>query len=385
MSRAARYVCIVMLLGGGRVLARPWIPVGLTGHDVLSVYAQFYDQAYAASTNGLYFTSCRGDTWDTLYVYGPHPETRAAVRASGEEVFLAWGWGSRSDGLWKSTDGGATWEASRYLLHAGVLEWGWVGQSVLLLGSDTLDQGVWRSTDDGASWAEADSGLPDSRVRDFVFRHDSVICGTRGNGVYVSFDAGCSWHPAGLEGCDVRAVSWAWRWVPELWVLAGVAAPAESAGIWASSDLGASWTRELVVAGATDLERDYYATFRGDSGVYFGVHGSWGPEFEGLTTRLVNCVAGEGFIWAGTADGVFWYDHTPGVEESGLGPARPRSRVSCSAGVLTLFGEQDGALCNATGRRVLRLTPGQNDVRRLAPGAYFVVTGQGRDKVVLAR
>jgi len=44
------------------------------------------------------------------------------------------------------------------------------------------------------------------------------------------------------------------------------------------------------------------------------------------------------------------------------------------------------SLLDAAGRKVLDLKPGANDVRRLAPGVYFVLTeASAVAKVVLAR
>lgn len=43
------------------------------------------------------------------------------------------------------------------------------------------------------------------------------------------------------------------------------------------------------------------------------------------------------------------------------------------------------ALLDATGRRVLSLHAGANDVSRLAPGVYFVRTGSGTSRVVVGR
>ncbi|UCG42325.1 MAG: T9SS type A sorting domain-containing protein [candidate division WOR-3 bacterium] len=63
--------------------------------------------------------------------------------------------------------------------------------------------------------------------------------------------------------------------------------------------------------------------------------------------------------------------------------ARPSSLSVCS-GILRLPGKQTADLLDIAGRRVTDLQPGLNDIRRVAPGVYFVrgpETEDGRPKV----
>jgi hypothetical protein len=50
--------------------------------------------------------------------------------------------------------------------------------------------------------------------------------------------------------------------------------------------------------------------------------------------------------------------------------------------VLNLAGRDEAALFDASGRRVLRLKSGPNDVRALAPGVYFVREAQAQAQAV---
>jgi YVTN family beta-propeller protein len=58
-------------------------------------------------------------------------------------------------------------------------------------------------------------------------------------------------------------------------------------------------------------------------------------------------------------------------------------------GALTLAGQQPGRLLDVTGRKVMDLLPGENDVRHLAPGTYFIryrsELGQGLLRFTLVR
>jgi hypothetical protein len=81
-----------------------------------------------------------------------------------------------------------------------------------------------------------------------------------------------------------------------------------------------------------------------------------------------------------------------GVEEGGLPPAySPRSTATIVRGVLFLTGDgrpgtgERVALLDASGRRVMELQPGPNDVQHLSPGVYFVSRPKSVEKVLLTR
>jgi hypothetical protein len=92
--------------------------------------------------------------------------------------------------------------------------------------------------------------------------------------------------------------------------------------------------------------------------------------------------------------------HDPGVgmEEKPFGPSRPMESATVARGMLFLpetsnHRPQTSSLLDVSGRRVMGLNPGANDVRALAPGVYFVrrpETDDGRpgaaiQKVVVTR
>ncbi len=71
-----------------------------------------------------------------------------------------------------------------------------------------------------------------------------------------------------------------------------------------------------------------------------------------------------------------------GVEEPAPRDARrPTLNASIVRGVLHLpvssFGFRNSSLVDAAGRRLLDLSPGPNDVSRLAPGVYFIIQAEG--------
>ncbi len=77
-----------------------------------------------------------------------------------------------------------------------------------------------------------------------------------------------------------------------------------------------------------------------------------------------------------------------GIAETGqLGFTELPSGPTLVSAALRLGGDARAVLLDITGRRVMDLAPGENDVSRVAPGVYFVVAEQDRvvSKVILQR
>ena len=188
-----------------------------------------------------------------------NPDTLYAAAASG--------------GLWRSTDDGSTFvpawppDATQAMgavavapdgtLYAGTGEPNPGGGSVTYEGT-----GVYRSTDHGASWKSvglADSGTigaiavdPADPRRILVAANGSLYSAGGDRGVYLSDDAGTSWHqvldvPNSFTGAvDVQfdptdthrvyAVLWDHRRQPDKRTYGGV-----GSGLYRSTDGGASW------------------------------------------------------------------------------------------------------------------------------------------------
>jgi photosystem II stability/assembly factor-like uncharacterized protein len=154
-------------------------------------------------------------------------------------------------GLFKSTDGGASWAA----LPTSPPSQCWSGTLPLmidpgnpatLLYPDGCD-GLYRSADGGASWNRGGSGLP-RNVRLFSIRFDANTSGTlyaataynsRG-GVYKSVDGGMTWSPAssGLPPECIGVLEVDPRQAGTLYAAAGCA----SQQLFKSTDGAASWT-----------------------------------------------------------------------------------------------------------------------------------------------
>jgi photosystem II stability/assembly factor-like uncharacterized protein len=160
--------------------------------------------------SGIYKSQDGGSTWeaanDSLTEYSNitdlalHPEQPQVVYAA-----------SPRDGLFRSTDGGATWLRLEGLppqarprsiaLHP-------IKEGTLFVGLDF--GGLYRSTDAGESWQPITAGLPpESSIQSIKFNPgdpDQLYLADNMSGVYQSMDGGQTWSVIN-EGLRTRAVT----------------------------------------------------------------------------------------------------------------------------------------------------------------------------------
>ncbi len=113
--------------------------------------------------------------------------------------------GSPSGGIWKSKDNGETWSnPDETLINFGVssIAYHLTNPSIIYIGTGDADAsesygvGVWKSTDGGATWSPSNTGIEDLTVGVVRIRPDSnniILAGTE-EGVYQSKDAGQTWN-----------------------------------------------------------------------------------------------------------------------------------------------------------------------------------------------
>ncbi len=400
-----RPIILVMLF----VLVSPapgWRLVGLAGQRVIAIANASRDYCYAATESVLY-RGDRSNWYQPVYRYGAHRNLRVRVKEGQQHaiqpVCLAWGWGSRSDGVWLSTDNGQTWEVKTYFLYPAALDAVWEYYSptgLTLVGSDTLDNPPMRSTDAGANWQLCNTGLPTSQVRCFAINTDNrryALCGTKGHGLYLSRDTGATWQFCGPDAnADVVDATWLEHSVLTL------ARVRDTTAVWSTNDTGRTWLRELLLPAGSGVSFNRACQVGG-----FGVYArdsQWHPDTSGLTCRAVRCISNAfygAFWYAGTDSGVFHLDMTPGTEEERNNGREVGKMATIVRGVLWLADAghdrnpvditeirprisdcvpQYAELLDATGRKMLDLAPGLNDVRHLAPGVYFVRPASGLER-----
>jgi hypothetical protein len=227
----------------------------LTGHDVTELRDVAVDPKtpgtiYFAHTAGIRATRDGGATWSEL-----RPRYTETIRADRERVGVLLA--GAEDGLWRSEDYGATWrragaagfqilrlEQSPHdskLWLAGTQGGGLfrsddggvtfensgnvaVGHNLYDISFDPTNRlrialaawgvGVALSEDGGKSWQMRNNGLPSTSARSVVFDPGGsgrMFVSVHEEAVYVSDDAGASWLRDGLDGSVVMRM----RFVPE--------------------------------------------------------------------------------------------------------------------------------------------------------------------------
>ncbi|MBF6596384.1 MAG: Ig-like domain-containing protein [Thermaceae bacterium] len=148
-----------------------------------------------------------------------------------------------SGGVYKSTDGGATWNAA-----FGGLQHATVSAIVVNPANDQMvfvatgHAGVYKSTDGAASWQAANRGLGNLETSSLCLAADNstLVAGTNDGGVYVSLDLGGTWGWSSSVGsysvngvaCDPSDPN--------------VIYAATTGGVYKSVDKGSSWTQASV-------------------------------------------------------------------------------------------------------------------------------------------
>jgi hypothetical protein len=162
-------------------------------------------------------------------------------------------------GVWKTTNGGATWTSLTESL--GSLSCGWLEMdpntaSTLYLGlGDPFDGtgiGLVKSTDGGATWSAPVYLGPSTQIRQLMVArgNSSIILAATDAGLYRSTDAGATFSQVSLAtGQAGSPAVWSIAWTGGSgYALTLEAAPTVTSGTtdgqaWYSSDNGASWTR----------------------------------------------------------------------------------------------------------------------------------------------
>lgn len=218
-----------------------WIQInsGLTELWVMSMAVDSSGNVFAGTwlSPGLFISSDSGDTWtaannglSSTYVGS------FAVTATGDI------WVAGRDGIHFSEDNGASWTPKLSGFKFDNIAMNSSGH--IFAGCEWDSTGIWRSTNGGNSW----EWINDAPVNVTIWwlhidDNQNIWAGTNGNGILVSYDNGDTWLQTGAEGYRIHAIESS----SQGWLLAA----AEYAGVYRRNVTGGVW--ETVNTGLTEL------------------------------------------------------------------------------------------------------------------------------------
>jgi photosystem II stability/assembly factor-like uncharacterized protein len=197
------------------------IDTGLEPEDVscLAIDPASPATVYLGTHHGMFKSSDAGASWNPIDAgLSAVAVTSLAIDPDVPEILYA---AAGDGGVFKSTDGGASWSALNSGLAAGFVTavvidpstpttvYAVEGYGELQGGVFGIDQGVFKSTDGGESWNSANAGLSLQSITALVIdpsAPDTLYVGTLDGGVFKSTDGARSWRAAG-EGLPEETVT----------------------------------------------------------------------------------------------------------------------------------------------------------------------------------
>jgi photosystem II stability/assembly factor-like uncharacterized protein len=205
------------------------------GH--LAVDPQNPNTIYLAS-GGLYKSTDGGSTWNRVFVDPASELGLVAIAIYPEDSRILY-IGTFEGKIYKSTDGGANWSAvSGPSDHLNDLVIDPRNAANLLAG--TSGNGLFRSTDGGASWNSIDNGLGSKYIWDLVInpQNSSIVYASTEHNVFKSINGGVDWSAVsnGLAGVNVEVLAMNPETPKNLY------AGTYTHGVFRSIDGGSNWT-----------------------------------------------------------------------------------------------------------------------------------------------
>jgi uncharacterized protein (TIGR03437 family) len=293
-----------------------WNPTGLAGTPIWALCADPKNPGtlYAAPQNGLVESTDGGATWNPVNngltstdpsgrVFTPSVQTIAIAPSNSSTLYLG-----TNNGVFKSTDAAANWTAINNGLTS-MLNGRPFLASVTSMAIDPVDSatvyagifnGIVKTTDGGANWNAASTGITSSYVPALAIdpAEPDTIFALSLDGVFKSTDRAASWNVTnhGITGASVHALAITSSNAATLF------AGTDGFGLFKSTDGGASWMESnsgltgrastlvidpsnpaIVYAGTTGLGNGL-----GGGNVFKSVNGgtSWTRINNGLGTQM---------------------------------------------------------------------------------------------------
>ncbi len=227
---------------------------------------------------GVFVSTDQGQSWTAV-----NGLPNSTVTAMAElDSFIFAGMYNR---IYASSDFGQTWFWRSNGLPANSISSFATKDSIIFVGTS---DGFYYSSDYGANWIERSNGLSNRSINDLTILDDKIFAAISFDGVYVTYDDGLQWLPAGLSPINILSITSA-----DTTIFAGTF----SSGIFTSSDFGNNWfsfNNNYPYGSLTySLEHIGNSVFAGnESGLYELILGEteWNKRNEGLYAFNPECI-----------------------------------------------------------------------------------------------
>lgn len=192
--------------------------------------------------------------------------------------------GAASGGFWVSSDNGTTWSksisgmtrlgVSSIVVHPTTPNTIYIGTGDRD-GGDAPGYGVWRSTDGGATWSAYNSGMGNRTVYEILMdptNSNRLIASTNGNRVYRSLDGGATWNYSGTSSA-MKDIAFK-PGDPNTIYAAGTQFDVSTDGGLTFTQVATIATEQRYAIGVSADEPNWVYLIGGDNGGLTGIHRS---------------------------------------------------------------------------------------------------------------
>jgi hypothetical protein len=240
-----------------------------------AAYQQYYDQYGPNSTARIGFAAVgswtqQGPfTWTQTSGWNPGNGRLFAMAIHPSNLNTIYV-GSPGGGMWKSTDGGATWipltDHNSVWMYIYSIAIDPANQNIVYAGTGNSGNQVIKSTDGGANWTVLGAG-PTGNIRKILIHpsNSSIVFAAASNGIFRSTNGGTSWtqvHTSSKEDIEFKPGD------PNTMYSAG------SSSIVRSTDNGVTWTVLGAAQGITNTGRSLIGVSAANPAVVYVVQAS---------------------------------------------------------------------------------------------------------------